>query len=245
MHDIRYNKVHDELVVGNPFAQAILTFRGGANGDEAPIRVIQGPRTKLKMPDTIAVDPIHNELFVPEVPEGGEKYSRILVFPRDAQGDVAPIRVMRGSKGWDLGGTDVDPENDVLVVTGSYTEGEDTQEALLIFNRTDSGDVVPKGAIMGPRTGLSAMRQFEVYRGWIIVSVMASRDDLEPRGAFVGVWSIHDRGNVPPRWRIDATRQNGMLKPRAVAVNPTHQELIVGDMRLNAVLVYAFPEMFR
>ncbi|MCH7978935.1 MAG: hypothetical protein IH935_08165, partial [Acidobacteria bacterium] len=43
MHDIRYNAIHDEFVVNNPFAQAILVFRGGADGEEAPIRVIQGP----------------------------------------------------------------------------------------------------------------------------------------------------------------------------------------------------------
>ena len=42
MHDIRYDAVHDEMLVTNPFAQAILVFRGGANGEEAPIRVIPG-----------------------------------------------------------------------------------------------------------------------------------------------------------------------------------------------------------
>ena len=32
MHDIRYDEIHDELFVGNPFAGAVLVFRGGANG---------------------------------------------------------------------------------------------------------------------------------------------------------------------------------------------------------------------
>jgi len=31
MHDVRYNEVHDEIVVPIPYAQAIITFRGGAN----------------------------------------------------------------------------------------------------------------------------------------------------------------------------------------------------------------------
>ncbi len=47
MHDIRYDAIHDEIVVSNPFAQAILTFRGSATGEEAPIRVIQGPKTMI------------------------------------------------------------------------------------------------------------------------------------------------------------------------------------------------------
>ena len=47
MHDIAYDPIHDEIVVGSPFAQAILVFRGGADGQEAPLRIIQGPRTQI------------------------------------------------------------------------------------------------------------------------------------------------------------------------------------------------------
>ena len=42
-----YDDVHDEIVVPQPQAQAIMTFRGGANGEEPPIRVIQGSLTQL------------------------------------------------------------------------------------------------------------------------------------------------------------------------------------------------------
>jgi hypothetical protein len=35
-----------------------------------------------------------------------------------------------------------------------------------------------------------------------------------------------------------------MVKPRGVAIDPKHKEIIVADMRLNAVLTYYFPEMF-
>src|SRR3990172_5024819 len=88
MHDIRYNEVRDEIYVGNPFAQAILTFRGGANGQEAPIRIIQGSKTMLDTPSTLEVDTINNEILVPQDDE-------VLVFPLTANGDVAPIRVVR------------------------------------------------------------------------------------------------------------------------------------------------------
>ncbi len=47
MHDLAYDAIHDEIVVSSPFAQAILTFRGGADGEEPPIRIIQGPRTQI------------------------------------------------------------------------------------------------------------------------------------------------------------------------------------------------------
>ena len=41
MHSIVYDAEHDEIVVPNAFSYAVLTFRGGADGEEAPIRVIQ------------------------------------------------------------------------------------------------------------------------------------------------------------------------------------------------------------
>ena len=42
MHGIAYDATHDEVVVPVALADAVLVFRGGADGSEAPIRVIQG-----------------------------------------------------------------------------------------------------------------------------------------------------------------------------------------------------------
>ena len=64
MHAIAYDSLHDEIVVPQIFAQGILTFRGAINGEESPIRYIQGPLTKLQDPDHAEVDPVHNEIFV-------------------------------------------------------------------------------------------------------------------------------------------------------------------------------------
>src|SRR5262245_37840199 len=85
MHSIEYDAVHDEMAVPIPFGGAILTFRGEANGDEAPLRVIQGPLTQITDPSRLGLDPTNNEILVPQG-------NRILVFPREANGNVAPIR---------------------------------------------------------------------------------------------------------------------------------------------------------
>ena len=93
-HDIAIDSIHDEIAVANPFAEALLFFRGGANGDEAPIRTIQGPKTLLAPhTDNVAVDPIHNEVFTAQL-----RTDAVLVFRRDAVGDVAPIRIIHGPK---------------------------------------------------------------------------------------------------------------------------------------------------
>src|SRR3989475_12320887 len=93
MHDLAYDPTHDEIVVTSPLTQAILIFRGGANGEEAPIRVIQGPHTQILgvgAMDKVTVDPETGEIYLPTAKHN------ILVFPSGANGDVAPKRVLGG-----------------------------------------------------------------------------------------------------------------------------------------------------
>src|SRR5688500_295126 len=64
MHAIHYDEVNDEIVVPSRAGQAIMTFRGNANGDEAPIRIIQGPKTGLRQFASVSVDSVNDEVFV-------------------------------------------------------------------------------------------------------------------------------------------------------------------------------------
>jgi hypothetical protein len=238
MHAIHYDELHDEITVPHPFGQAILTFRGQAEGEEPPIRIIQGPRTQLRHPDKLAVDAVHNEIFVPD-------RDGVLVFQRDAQGDVAPIRVLRGPN-TRLGAFSVavDPVHDVLVVAGSGGSGNDRQQHLLIFNRTDQGDVKPRAVIAGPKSGMKSLENIRVYppRGWIVAGDSGGDEPVSENG-YVGIWSIRDNGDVPPRWTIGGPK--GMLKQlRGVALNPANKTVIISDKYLNAVLTYSFPAMY-
>ena len=254
MHDIRYDEIHDELFVTNPFANAILAFRGDANGEEAPIRVIQGPNTQLLgNTDRLEVDPVHNEIFIP-------LRDRILVYPRTGNGDVAPIRVIRGPATELRAATSVavDRVRNLLVVGRSTSSPSREREisggavrlvhrggrgGMLIFNRTDNGNVKPRAVIYGPKTEIVRILQLRVHNGWIVASQPGRVDMQEPEGAFVGIWSIYDNGDVPPRWKIGGPKST-LKKPRGIALNPKDKELIVADMRLNAVLTFYFPEIF-
>ena len=254
MHDIRYNELRDEIYVVNPFAQAILTFNGDANGAAAPIRVIQGPKTMLGSENTLEVDTVNGEILVPQ-------NDGFRVYPLDGNGDVAPLRHPHRASpnpGWSVGGgIVVDPIHNLVATDGTlsgdlakkyprnnpYRGGRDT---ILIFDRVADGEVMPVRIIRGDNTGIYANRQLALYPkgGWIIVSQITDGGISVPDDTFVGVWSIFDQGDIPPRWRIDGKPSNIMLKPRGVALNPNHKELLVSDMRLNAVLTFAFPEIF-
>jgi hypothetical protein len=56
-----------------------------------PQRVLKGPKTGIKNPTGLFVDTINNELVVSNM----GNHSAV-VFPRTSQGDVTPIRTIRG-----------------------------------------------------------------------------------------------------------------------------------------------------
>ena len=240
MHDIAYDAIHDEFVVTNPFAQAVLTFRGGAEGEEPPLRVIQGPSTMMDGPDRLGIDPVNNEIYIPES-------DRVMVYPREANGDTAPIRVLRGPDTMlrNTGGVTIDPVHDLLIVGIQHRGGTSPPGALLIYDRTANGNVKPKAVISGPKTRIIRINQLRVYppKGWIIAAQPGLSAEQEPEDVFIGVWSINDNGDVPPRWTIGGPMST-LKKPRGVALDPKNKELIVADMRLNSVLTYYFPEIF-
>ena len=114
VHAIAYDDIHDEIVVQSNIGQAVLTFRGGANGDEAPIRVIQGPKTLLRDPQSLFVDPVNNEIYVLNM--GTD--DTLLVYDRLAQGDVAPKRVLKSPAA--IGGVGAaDPVSNLIFLAGA------------------------------------------------------------------------------------------------------------------------------
>ena len=91
---------------------------------------------------------------------------------------------------------------------------------------------------------MGGSRQFSIYPegGWIVATQSGGGegDEPYPPNPFVGVWSVNDNGDVPPRWKITTV----VKKPRSITFDAKHKELIVGDMTLNAIMTYSLPEMF-
>ena len=243
MHGFAYDGIHDEIVVTSPLAQAVLSFKGDANGEQPPARVIQGPHTRIDGPpnlgnDRVSIDPVHDEIYVPAVP------SSILVFDRKANGDVAPKRVLSGPdtqfqepgiRG--MATVAVDPIHNVLVVNH--------RNALLIFDRTASGNAKPLRVISGPKSGVASISSFQInaQKGWIIAGA---------QGGSVGVWSIEDNGDVPPRWKIPVQDLTGYVAS-GIALDPAHKEVLLSCAGqrtrprsgiANAVLTFSWPEIF-
>ncbi|MBI4483872.1 MAG: hypothetical protein HY652_13420 [Acidobacteria bacterium] len=235
-HAIVFDEVHDEIVAPNPFAEAILFYRGGASGDEAPVRIIQGPHTSLDSSDELALDTKNNEVIVP-------LNHAILFFPREGNGDVAPLRMIAGPKTQldTARGIAVDPVNNIIAV------GNGTPRAILIFNRTDQGDVAPRAIITGPKTGIHATKGFWVNpeRKEVIAAIEAPRvqQTREVGSSFVGIWNYTDNGDVPPKALIKG-RDTMLIAPRGVALNPKNKEMYIIDKMQNALFAFHWPEIF-
>ena len=178
-----------------------MTFRGGANGNEAPIRVIMGPKTQLRLFDKLSVDPVNDEILV-------FFGNQVMFFDRTATGDVAPKRILN-PPGLNANNAVVDPVHNLLVVSGG--------NKIWIFDRTAEGNATPKAIIGGgPKSGLLVGQGMALYppTGSILVTsrgVQAasnSPEGLASDKAFVGVWNITDSGDVPPRWTIAGPQNN-------------------------------------
>ncbi|PYS04206.1 MAG: hypothetical protein DMG16_03370 [Acidobacteria bacterium] len=240
MHGFSYDPIHDEIVVNSPLSQAILTFRGAVNGEEAPLRVIQGPKTRIlgmgyAALSTVTADPVHNEIFLP-IGSGGYRGEGtggpqgVLVFDRMGNGDVAPKRMLAGPDTQIRNSTPqvaVDPIHNLLVVKSN---------GLLIFDRAAEGNTKPLRVIRGPKTGGFGGGQITVYaeKGLILSNSMDGW----------AVWSINDDGDVAPRWRIPVKQITGGGQNSGIAVIPKHKEIMIASALQNRVLTFYFPELF-
>jgi hypothetical protein len=243
IHDMAYDYVRDEIVVPQFFAFAILTFKGDANGNVAPVRKIFGPSTQIKLPDAVSLDPVHGEIYVPK------DDNSILVFNRDANGDVAPIRILKtGNRNPNR--LAIDPIHNVLIVSGG--------PELRIWDRTASGDTPPKRVIRIPRgpynpqaasgqqgggggSTQTALMAVNPQSGMVFVNVrVGGRFRLED---YVGVWSVYDDGEVAPRWTIGGP-DNLLKDVRGIALDPKNKNVMISDKTHNAVFTFSIPEAF-
>jgi len=133
----------------------IVVYRKKAEGQEKPLRTLEGPRTQLEDAHGIAIDKKNNWMFVSNHGatdrNGGKFYPpSITVYPLNAGGDTPPLRVIEGPKtqlNW--------PALMILdQQRGELYVANDMDNSILVFRSTASGDVAPIRTIKGPKTDL-------------------------------------------------------------------------------------------
>ena len=202
-----------ELFVTNQSGY-VYVFRKQAEGEEEPLRVLEGPATQLEDPHGIALDTRNNLMYVSNFgnvhntdPETGETYGSfappsITVYPLDASGNTRPLRVIEGPNtlmNWPSHLALHDERQELFVAN-------DADSSILVFDASAEGNVAPIRVIKGPKTGIQhppgiALDQrldelFVASMGTPSVTVfpVTADGDVEPlrtiRGAPVGTESL-------------------------------------------------------
>jgi DNA-binding beta-propeller fold protein YncE len=260
MHGIAYNPVRDELIVPAPLAAAILIFKGEADGEDQPVRIIQGPKTNLIFPHVAAIDVKRQEILVGDPGRGA-----VTIFDVTANGNVSPKRSTSGPKtGLDyVVGVGVDPDRELLVVASTNVgRVPGAKTGIYFFDIDANGNVEPLKVISGPKTGIKKPFWLQVFKGHIIVAVtnnyykpsfrldrcIPGRAEVQPvpwtTDGFVGIWSLDDEGDVEPKAVIKGPL-SGLCAPAALALNPKTGELLVTDSVRNAALIYRIADILQ
>ena len=193
---------------------AVYVFRKQAEGEEEPLRFLEGYDTQLEDPHGIALDIENNLMFVSNFgnahnlnPETGETYGSfeppsITVYPLNASGNTRPLRIIEGPEtllNW--------PSHMALhVERQELFVANDGDSSILVFRASAEGDVAPIRVIKGPNTGIlhppgialdERMNElFVASMGTPAVTVfpVTANGDVEPlrtiRGAPVGTKSL-------------------------------------------------------
>jgi DNA-binding beta-propeller fold protein YncE len=209
---------------------SVLVYRKSAQGDEKPLRVLQGPKTHLGSPYGVAVDTKRNLLFVAShgnfgekrAGEGGARYetSLITIYPQDASGNTAPIRLIQGSKtqlNWPAL-MFVDEERGELYVAN------DGDDSVLVFPVTGDGDAAPSRVLKGPKTNLKnpSSAYVDAKNNELVVSNLGNHT--------ITVYARDASGNTAPLRSIRSAPQ-GMLaltivNPGGVAYDKKRDEIL-------------------
>jgi DNA-binding beta-propeller fold protein YncE len=224
---VEVDPVNNEIVAADSSSRAILVFDRMANGDVAPKRKIGGLKTDFRDIVGVAVDPVANVIIAANRSAGGP--NGLYMFDRLADGDVAPIRHIGGINTGVLGRfrqLKVDSERGMIYV------------AVQAFRRQQATPQ-KEADLYTNEKALAALRAQAKKED-------SDDDNVDQEGGgdtagFIGVWSVKDDGDVPPRMMIrgGATRANGF---GGVAINPKDGEVYgVGS---NAVMTYLVPKFF-
>lgn len=117
-----------------------------------PIAVITGDKTQFAQPDGVAIDSRGNTYVTNLGNYGG---ARITEYAPGSNGNVAPIRMVSGSRTLLVGltgGIALDSKGDIFVT--NYDSAGEGRSFVTVYTADSNGDAAPIAMISGPHTGL-------------------------------------------------------------------------------------------
>ncbi len=169
----------EEMYLTVQHTNSVVVYRKMAEGEEKPLRTIQGPATQMEDPHGIALDPKNGLIFVSNhghardfggdaaawyrgdaasggasdtVVTGSGRFDppSITVYRIDAQGNASPLRIIEGQQ------TRLNWPSSLYFDPDrdELFVANDADDSILVFRGTANGNAAPVRAIKGPRTGI-------------------------------------------------------------------------------------------
>jgi DNA-binding beta-propeller fold protein YncE len=208
-------EAHDEILITIQHDAAIVAYEKTAGGDDSPIRLLQGSRTRLADPHGIAYDPKDDVIFVANF---GSRH--------DVSPDLEP-RTGVGSTGNEEGKTNW-PLGREWAISGSGTIGG---PSISVYRRTASGDEPPLRVIEGPAT------QFDWPTGLAFDPKRRELFVANDMGPSILVFDAAAEGDVAPK-RVLKGPRTSLANPTGVAVDTKNRELWVANFGGHSATVY-------
>ena len=210
----------------------LAVFARQANGQVAPLRVLEGQKTEISRSlHGIYVDVPNDEIVIPSNVAGA-----ILVFGRTQKGNTPPRRKIQGSRThlYSPQGVAVDDKHNELVVSN------DTRLSILVFDRLANGNVAPVREIIGPKTGITNPQGIVVdsVHDEIILSDEGGKGTNVPPA--LRIFRRTDSGDVAPL-RVITGPNTGMLRPRQIQLDRERDEIVIADRGLVQEFRYDTP----
>ena len=195
---------------------AVVVYPKGADGQEAPLRILEGDKTQLGDAHGIALDPKKGEMFVSNqgatasnTPDGGWQHD---------------VNAMKGK--------DVEwmPDTDRwrFLKAGS---GTFMPPSITVYSMKASGDTAPIRVISGPHTKLDwpAHISLDADRGELFVANTVTNDIL--------VFRATDNGDAAPI-RVIHGPHTGLSHPHGIFVDTKNNELVAANFGNHSSTIY-------
>ena len=198
-----------------------------------PKRVLAGVKTKMEFNCGLYIDPKTGDLYS----VANDVVDTLVVFPRDAKGDVRPMRELETPHR--TYGIAVDEEAQELFLTVQYPA------EVVVYRKMAAGGEKPLRVLGGDQTELEDAHgiALDTTNGWMFVSNHGSDSkwDAPGTGYFespsITVHPLKANGNTPPL-RIIEGPQTQLNWPAAMAIAVERGELFVANDADDSILVF-------
>src|SRR5215467_3041182 len=207
---------HDEVAVTVQQINKVLVYRRLAEGDEKPLRVIQGKDTGLADPHGIYVDADNDEMFVANHDSYHEESTS------QEQSTLVQAELARGNASLSVPVERIQPR---------ASQGKFVEPSIAIFSRTAKDNAAPIRVIRGPKTDLNL--PMKVYVDTIHNELFVANSGSNS----ILVFSRTASGDVAPIRKIqgDGTK---LKKPVGLYVDTKNDEVWATSPEFHSINVY-------